>query len=152
MPIFCLYTYIPSRSVGDIWKGKFIFWNLHNSFTYYLQLYATLYQFAFHYPLITNPTSDCFRQQKDALMFYKSDVLLVECQCMVPGCTKIRFTSHLCTSNKSHNSRVEKLILHREIGSSLSVYLVSYLIGNRKNRQNINEDTQQRSVNFKLTF
>ena len=36
MPIFCLYTYIPSRSVGDIWKGKLIFWNLHNSFTYYL--------------------------------------------------------------------------------------------------------------------
>ena len=36
IPIFCLYTCIPSRSVGHIFKGKFIFWNLHNSFTYYL--------------------------------------------------------------------------------------------------------------------
>ena len=26
----------PSRSVEDIWKGKLIFWNLHNSFYYYL--------------------------------------------------------------------------------------------------------------------
>ena len=36
MPIFCLYTYIPSRSVGDICKGKLIFWWVHNSFSYYL--------------------------------------------------------------------------------------------------------------------
>ena len=28
--------HIPSRSVGDIRKGKLIFWNLHNSFYYYL--------------------------------------------------------------------------------------------------------------------
>ena len=37
IPISCLSTYIPSKSVGDICKGKLIFWNLHNSFTYYLQ-------------------------------------------------------------------------------------------------------------------
>ena len=36
MPIFCLCTYIPSRSVGDICKDKLIFWRVHNSFTYYL--------------------------------------------------------------------------------------------------------------------
>ena len=39
IPIFCLYTYMPSRSVGDIGKGKLTFWNLHNSFYYYLYFY-----------------------------------------------------------------------------------------------------------------
>ena len=33
------YTYIPSRSVGEILKGKLVFfWNLRNSFYYYLYL------------------------------------------------------------------------------------------------------------------
>ena len=29
------------HQVGDIWKGKLIFWNLHNSFTYLLSLVST---------------------------------------------------------------------------------------------------------------
>ena len=38
MPIFFLFPYILSRSVGDICKGKLIFWWVHNSFSYYLYL------------------------------------------------------------------------------------------------------------------